>query len=210
MSEADSLPGAWTRFIRGILPENPVFRQLLGMCPTLAVTNTLGGAITMGGATTFVLVASNLVVSALRHKLQPHLRILVYTLTIATFVTAVDRMLAAFLPEMSLRLGPYVPLIIVNCLIISRAEVCASKQGLWVSFWDGIGQGLGFSLGLAILGVCRELLGSGSLLGWRVLPASFPDWVLFILPPGAFFTLGALIALSTWWNQQTGKAGGAE
>ncbi len=204
MSEAGSLPGAGTRFLRGILPENPVFRQLLGMCPTLAVTNTLGGAMTMGGATTFVLVASNLVVSALRKRLQPHLRILVYTLTIATFVTMVDRVLAAYLPEMSLRLGPYVPLIIVNCLIISRAEVCASKQGLWVALWDGLGQGLGFALGLAVLGFFRELLGSGSLLGWPVVPAAFPDWVLFVLPPGAFFTLGTLIALVTWWSQRAG------
>lgn len=202
MSNAPTLPGATERFARGVVPENPVVRQLLGMCPVLAVTNTLAGALTMGAATTFVLVCSNLVVSLLRRSLQPHLRILVYTLTIASFVTMADRFLAAFLPEMSLRLGPYVPLIIVNCLIISRAEACASKQGLWTAFCDALGQGLGFVLGLFALGTVRELLGTGGLFGRQLLPAAWPDWVLMILPPGAFLTLGCLIAVVNWWDQR--------
>jgi electron transport complex protein RnfE len=188
--------------IRGILPENAVFRQLLGMCPTLAVTNTMAGALTMGLATTFVLVSSNLVVSLLRRLLQPHLRILVYTLTIASFVTMADRFLAAYFPEMSLRLGPYIPLIIVNCIIISRAEICASRQGLVTSLCDGLGQGGGFVLGLLSLAVVRELLGAGTLFGARILPEAWPNWVIMVLPPGAFLTLGALIALVNWMTDR--------
>jgi electron transport complex protein RnfE len=172
------------------------------MCPTLAVTNTLAGSLTMGLATTFVLVSSNLVVSLLRNHLQPHLRILVYTLTIAAFVTMADRFLAAYFPNMSILLGPYIPLIIVNCIIISRAEACASKQGLWTSLWDGLGQGLGFILGLLSLGVVRELLGAGSLFAWRVMPAVWPNWIIMVLPPGAFLTLGALIGLVNWYTQK--------
>jgi len=158
MLNTAELPGPTQRFVRGILPENPVLRQLLGMCPTLAVTNSLAGALTMGLATTFVLVSSNLVVSLLRNHLQPHLRILVYTLTIAAFVTMADRFLAAYFPAMSILLGPYIPLIIVNCIIISRAEACASKQGVWTALWDGLGQGAGFILGLLCLGVVREVV----------------------------------------------------
>jgi electron transport complex protein RnfE len=199
---AGALPGAGERFLSGMLPENPVFRQLLGMCPTLAVTNSLAGALTMGLATTFVLVCSNLVVSWLRSLLQPHLRILVYTLTIASFVTMADRFLAAFLPDMSRLLGPYIPLIIVNCLIISRAEACASKQGTWPALWDGLGQGGGFVLGLLCMGAVRELLGAGSLLGWQVMPAFWTNWVIMLLPAGGFLTLGALIALVNWYSQR--------
>lgn len=203
MSDVVQLPSAGERFSRGVLPENPVFRQLLGMCPVLAVTNSMAGALTMGLATTFVLVSSNVVVSLLRKQLQPHLRILVYTLTIASFVTIADRFLAAFLPEMSLLLGPYVPLIIVNCLIISRAEACASKQDLGPALGDAFGQGAGFVLGLLSLGFIRELLGSGSLFGVRVLPDAWPDWLIMVLPPGAFLTLGMLIAVVNWWDART-------
>lgn len=198
MTTPVSLPGAAERFARGIVPENAVFRQLLGMCPALAVTNTLAGALTMGLATGFVLVSSNLVVSTLRRRLQPHLRILVYTLTIASFVTMADRFLAAYLPDMSRLLGPYVPLIIVNCLIISRAEACASKQGLWTSLSDALGQGAGFALGLLGIAAVREVLGTGAVFGWRVLPEVWPDWVIMVLPPGGFLTLGMLIALVNW------------
>ena len=200
MSDAGTLPSMADRFTRGVLPENPVFRQLLGMCPVLAVTNTLAGALTMGLATSFVLLCSNVVVSLLRNYLQPHLRILVYTLTIASFVTMADRMLAAFWPEMSLLLGPYIPLIIVNCLIISRAEACASKQGLGPAMADAVGQGLGFLMGLLCLGFVRELLGSGSVFGLRVMPEAWPDWLVMVLPPGAFLTLGMLIAMVNWWD----------
>ncbi len=182
--------------VRGILPENPTYRQMLGMCPTLAVTGTLAGALTMGAATTFVLVASNLAISALRRAIRPHVRILVFTTTIATFVTVADRLLAAGMPSMSERLGPYVPLIIVNCILLCRAEACASRQGLLVSLADGIGQGSGFTLGLASLAVVRELLGQGSLLGLAILPAWWPRLGILALPPGAFLALGLLVALS--------------
>ena len=200
MSDELHLPSTAERFSRGLLPENPVIRQMIGMCPVLAVTNSLAGALTMGLATTFVLVCSNVFVSLIRQQLQPHLRILVYTLSIASFVTIADRLLAAFLPQMSLLLGPYVPLIIVNCIITSRAEACASKQSLGPAIGDALGQGCGFLLGLVCLGFVRELLGNGSLLEHRVLPESWPTALIMILPPGAFLTLGLLIAGVNWWD----------
>ena len=192
-------PTALERFWRGIIPENPTYRQVLGMCPTLAVTTNLQGAITMAAATTFVLVCANIMVSLLRNLIKPHLRILAFTLTIATFVSVADYFLQAFLPEMSAQLGPYIPLIIVNCIIISRCEVCASKQTLAPAIADGFGQGLGFLLGLSSIAVVRELLGSGTIMGFTVLSSSF--WVncgIMILPPGAFLTLGCLMGLFNW------------
>ena len=192
MSSTHSLPEARERFVRGWFAENPTYVQLLGMCPTLAVTNTLPAAVTMAVATGVVLLCSNIITSLIRRQLQPHLRILVYTLTIATFVTIVDRMLAAFVPAMSRQLGPYVPLIIVNCIIISRAEACASRQSVWTAVADAVGQSGGFLLGLSSLGIVRELLGSGSLWGLKVLPEEFPTMLIFVLPAGAFLTLGIL------------------
>lgn len=200
MSTVPQLPGAGERLAQGWFAENAIFVQLIGMCPTLAVTSTLPAAVTMGLATTLVLLASNIVTSLLRHHLQPHLRILVYTLTIATFVTIVDRLLAAFLPGMSRQLGPYVPLIIVNCLIISRAEACASKQSVLIAVADGLGQGGGFLLALSSLGLVRELLGFGSLWGVRCIPAQWPVFLIFGLPAGAFLTLGTLVAVLNAWK----------
>jgi len=193
-------PTAGERFLSGILPENPIYRQLLGMCPTLAVTNGMQPAMTMAVAVLFVLTCSNLMVSLIRPLLKPHLRILVFTLTIATFVTIVDRFLAAYVYEMSKALGPYIPLIIVNCLIISRCEVCASKQGLVTAGADAVGQSLGFAIGLASLATVREILGAGTWFGLRVLPEMWPDWVLMVLPPGAFLTLGLLLGLVNWYS----------
>lgn len=192
MSGPHSLPCARERFVRGWVTENPTYVQLLGMCPTLAVTSTLSAAVTMAAATGVVLVCSSLITSLIRRQLQPHLRILVYTLTIATFVTIVDRLLAAFVPAMSRQLGPYVPLIIVNCIIISRAEVCASRQPVWTAVADALGQSGGFLLGLSSLGIVRELFGAGSLWGVRLLPENFPAMLIFALPAGAFLTLGML------------------
>jgi electron transport complex protein RnfE len=192
MSSPHSLPGAQERFVRGWFTENPTYAQLLGMCPTLAVTSTLPAAVTMALATAVVLLCSNVITSLIRRQLQPHLRILVYTLTIATFVTIVDRLLAAFAPAMSRQLGPYVPLIIVNCIIISRAEACASRQSVGTAVADALGQSGGFLLGLCSLGIVRELLGSGSMWGMKVLPEKFPTMLIFVLPAGAFLTLGIL------------------
>lgn len=198
MTENDG-PTAGERFIRGILPENPIYIQLLGMCPTLAVTNNMQAAMTMAGATAFVLFMANSIVSLIRGLLKPHLRILVFTLTIATFVTFVDRFLAAFMYPMSQQLGPYIPLIIVNCLIISRCEICASKQRLGTAVADAAGMSLGFALGLASIATVREILGFGSWFGLTVLHESFwTPWTVMILPPGAFFTLGLLLGLAQW------------
>ena len=204
-------PTPLERFIRGILPENPVYRQLLGMCPVLAVTNGMKPAMTMAAAVAFVLICANILISLIRGLLKPHLRILVFTLTIATFVTIADRFLAAFAYPMSKQLGPYIPLIIVNCIIICRCEVCASKQNVLTAASDAVGQSLGFMLGLASLASVREILGSGTWFGIAVLPSSFPTWVIMLLPPGAFITLGLLLGGVNWigdaWARRPAKSG---
>jgi len=191
-------PSAAERFIQGILPENPVYRQLLGLCSTLAVTNGLKPALTMAGAVGFVLLSANVIISLIRNLLKPHLRIVVFTLIIATFVTVVDRFLAAYMYQMSKALGPYIPLIIVNCIIICRCEVCASRQSVFTAAADAVGQSIGFGLALASIAVVREILGTGMLAGLRVLPASWPSWTIMVLPPGAFLTFGLLLGLVNW------------
>lgn len=191
-------PTALERFVQGILPENPVYRQLLGLCPTLAVTNNMKSAITMAGAVMFVLICANAVTSLIRNLLKPHLRIVIFTLTIATFVTIADRFLAAYMYQMSKTLGPYIPLIIVNCLIICRCEVCASKQTIFTAVSDAVGQSLGYGLGLASIACVREILGTGMFFGLRVLPHAWPDWAVMVLPPGAFITFGLLLGSVNW------------
>ncbi len=187
--------GELAHFQAGVWSENPVLVQLLGMCPTLAVTNSLENALVMGAAASFVVVCSNLVTSLLRSWIRPHLRILVFTLTIATFVTLADRVLQAYMWDVSRKLGAFVPLIIVNCIIIARAEVCALRSRPLRAVADGLGVGLGFTLALAMLGAVREVLGSGTLLGITVLGAGFEPWVVMVLPAGAFLTLGAVIGV---------------
>ena len=199
-------PTALERLVNGILPENPVYRQLLGLCPTLAVTGAMKPAMTMVAATAFVLICANVLVSSIRHLLRPHLRILVFTLTIATFVTIADRLLAAFAYPMSKELGPYVPLIIVNCMIISRSEICASKQGVGTALADAIGISLGFLLALGSVATVREILGMGTWFGLRVLPEGFPTLTLMVMPPGAFLALGVLLALATWVGNRRREA----
>ena len=191
-------PTATERFLQGILPENPVYRQMLGLCPTLAITNNMKAAITMAASVAFVLFCANVVTSLIRNLLKPHLRIVVFTLTIATFVTIADRLLAAYLYQMSKTLGPYIPLIIVNCIIICRCEVCASKQSVFVAASDAIGQSLGFALALSSIAAIREILGTGMFFELRVLPAAWPDWVIMALPPGAFLTFGVMLAAVNW------------
>lgn len=198
-------PTALERFINGVLPENPIYRQLLGMCPVLAVTSAMKPAMTMAGATAFVLICANIVISLMRSLLKPHLRILVFTLTIATFVTIADRFLAAYVYEMSKQLGPYVPLIIVNCLIISRCEICASKQSVGVAAADAVGMSLGFALALASIATVREILGSGMWFGLRVLPGSWPGWGIMVLPPGAFLSLGLLLGAAEWVSRKRAR-----
>ncbi len=181
--------------LTGLWRENPVFRLLLGMCPTLAVTAAVKPALTMGLSVIFVLLCSNIVVSLMRNLLKPHLRILMFTLTIATFVTIADLFLKAFVPRMSETLGPYVPLIIVNCIIICRAEACASKNNLFISIIDALGMGAGFTLALCVLAGVREILSTGAVWEIKVLPAWFVPWAALSMPAGAFITLGLLLGL---------------
>ena len=189
-------PALGETFAAGLWKENPVLRLLLGMCPTLAVTAAVKPALTMGCSVIFVLICSNIVVSLMRDLLKPHLRILMFTLTIATFVTIADLFLKAYVPEMSAKLGPYIPLIIVNCIIICRAEACASKNALMVSIVDAIGMGIGFTLILCVLAAIRELLATGMIFEMQVFPAGFVGWLAMGMPVGAFITLGLLLGLA--------------
>jgi len=181
-------------FLAGLWRENPVLRLLLGMCPTLAVTAAVKPALTMGLCVIFVLLCSNIVVSLMRNLLKLHLRILMFALTISTFVTIADLFLKAYVPRMSEMLGPYVPLIIVNCIIICRAEACASKNTLLVSVIDALGMGAGFTLTLCVLAGVRELLSTGQLFEIPVMPDAFVPWAAMGMPVGAFVTLGLLLA----------------
>jgi len=203
------------QFKSGILDNNPVLVQLLGMCPTLAVTNSVENALVMGAAATFVVVMSNLITSLLRNLIKPHVRILIFTLTIATFVTIADLALKAYVYDVSKQLGAFIPLIIVNCMIICRAEVVAIKSGVGKSLADAFGIGIGFTLALCILGVIREILGSGSITLpiWGPLfkfPAGYEPhaWVIMILPPGAFLTLGVVVGVVNFIRHR-GEKGGA-
>jgi len=196
MTENPSTTGLYKNtLLAGLWRENPVFRLLLGMCPTLAVTAAVKPAFTMGCCVIFVLLCSNIVVSLMRNLLKPHLRIMMFTLTIATFVTIADLFLKAFVPTMSETLGPYVPLIIVNCIIICRAEACASKNGLIISIIDAIAMGLGFTLALCVLASIREILSTGAVFEIPVMPNSFVPWAAMSMPVGAFITLGLLLGL---------------
>ncbi len=195
-NDKSSKVSAAQTLLAGLWKENPVFRLLLGMCPTLAVTAAVKPALTMGLSVIFVLVCSNIVVSLMRNLLKPHLRILMFTLTIATFVTIADLFLKAFAPEMSSTLVPYVPLIIVNCIIICRAEACASKYGLFVSVLDALGMGAGFTLTLCVLAGIRELLATGMVFETPVMPDSFVPWAAMGMPVGAFITLGLMLGLA--------------
>ncbi|MBT3202218.1 MAG: electron transport complex subunit RsxE [Phycisphaerales bacterium] len=200
---ANDGPTSGERFLRGLIPENPVYRQLLGMCPTLAVTGGMKTAMTMAGAVAFVLLCANVLISLIRPLLKPHLRILVFTLTIATFVTIADKLLAAFMPDMSDALGAYIPLIIVNCVIICRCEVCASKQSPLIAASDAVGQSLGFAMALASVASIREILGSGTFFGMQMMPQWWPEWGVMVMPPGAFLTLGLLLGLANWIDSKS-------
>jgi electron transport complex protein RnfE len=195
-TDANERTGNYTKtLLAGLWRENPVFRLLLGMCPTLAVTAAVQPALTMGLCVIFVLVCSNIMVSLMRNMLKPHLRILMFTLTISTFVTIADLLLKAFQPAMSEALGPYVPLIIVNCVIICRAEACASKNPIWMSIVDALGMGIGFTITLCVLAGVRELIGTGRLFNVPVMPSGYVPWAALTMPVGAFLTLGFLLGL---------------
>ena len=178
----------------GIIKENPTFVLLLGMCPTLATTTSAINGMSMGLATMFVLICSNIVISLIKNLTPDMVRIPVFVVVIASFVTILQMCLAAYLPAINDALGLYIPLIVVNCIILGRAEAFACKNGPVESMFDGIGIGLGFTLGLTLLGAVRELLGAGSIFGMTLMPETY-NMLLFILPPGAFITLGYLIAI---------------
>ena len=184
-----------TEFMKGIVRDNPVFVQVLGMCPTLAVTTSVANGIGMGLATTFVLVFSTLIASLLKNIVPNEVRIPVYAVVIATFVTIADLALKAFFPPLSDSLGPYVPLIVVNCIIMGRVEAFATRNRPGISLIDALGMGAGFTLSLMVLGAVREILGSGALLGFELFGESFNPMLVMLLPPGAFLTLGVLMAI---------------
>lgn len=185
-------------FFNGIITENPTFRLVLGMCPTLAVTTSVLNGLGMGLATAFVLVCSNLVISLLRNFIPSKVRIPAFIVVIASFVTIVQLVLNAFLPDLASSLGLFIPLIVVNCIIFARAEAFASKNGPLVSMTDGLGMGLGFTVSLTLISAVRELIGSGTLLGFPVLGANYPGVLLFVLAPGGYITLGlVMVAFNT-------------
>ncbi|MFC2169052.1 electron transport complex subunit RsxE [Acidobacteriota bacterium] len=190
-------------YIKGLWQENPVFRQLLGLCPTLAVTNGVINGIAMGLATSFVLIFSSLVVSSIKKVIPSQVRIASYIVIIATFVTVADRFLQAFFPPISKSLGPYVPLIVVNCVILGRQEAFSSKNSIGRSLIDALGMSTGFVLALLLLSSIRELLGAGTFLGIQVLGAWFEPWIIMILPPGAFITLGILLGIALFIENKT-------
>ncbi|MBN2793102.1 MAG: electron transport complex subunit E [Desulfuromonadales bacterium] len=181
-------------FSKGIWNENAVFKLLLGMCPVLAVTTSATNGLGMGLATTFVLVCSNIVIALLRKLIPSKVRIPAFIIVIASFVTVVQLSMEAWVYDLYQALGIFIPLIVVNCLILGRAEAFASKNTVVRSIFDGLGMGLGFTLALFILGSVREIFGSGALLGYTIFGAGYQPMLLMILPPGAFITLGLLLA----------------
>ncbi len=191
-------------FVKGLWKENPVFVQVLGMCPTLAVTTSAENGFAMASATIFVLVSSSLVVSIFKRVIPTQVRIATYTVIIATFVTVADYFLKAKFPLMSKALGPYVPLIVVNCIILGRAEAFASKNSVMRSLADSLGMGAGFMMALVMLGSIRELFATGAIFGHTIIPA-WHGWVIMVLPAGAFITLGMLVGLFKLISKKVGR-----
>jgi len=191
----------WNNFTKGFLKENAVFVLFLGLCPTLGVTTSAINGLAMGLATTFVLVMSNLVVSIIKNLIPNKVRIPSFIVIIATFVTVVELVMKGYAPALFDALGIFIPLIVVNCLVLGRAEAFASKNTVWTSVVDGTGMGLGFTMALTVLGATRELLGSGAFFGMKLI--SGDAILLFILPPGAFIALGYLIVLANMLKEKT-------
>lgn len=203
---ASDEPTSAETFLRGFWRDNPVLVQVLGMCPTLAVTNGVINAVVMGLATTFVLVASEVLVSATRNIIPKQVRIASYILIIATFVTMADYLIQAVSLEVHRALGAFIALIVVNCIILGRAEGFSSKNTIGRSVLDGFGMGIGFTLALLALGTIRELLGNGSFAGIDVFGPSFEPWVVMVLPAGGFFVLGGIMLLANVVKQRQARA----
>ncbi len=192
-------------FTKGLIIENPVLRLVLGTCPTLATTTSVESAIGMGFAASIVLICSNIVISALRKVIPSKVRIPAYVVIIAGFVTIVQMLVKAFLPQIDEMLGVYLPLIVVNCIILGRAEAFAGKNTVLYSAVDGMGMGVGFTAALLLMAGIRELLGAGSIAGFTVLPEAIPPMTIFVLAPGGFFVFGILIALANKVAERNGK-----
>jgi electron transport complex protein RnfE len=184
---------AMGELVKGVYKENPVFRLALGLCPALAVSTSVQNGLGMGAAATFVLLGSNIVISLLRKVIPAKVRIPCFIVVIASFVTIVELVMGAYLPELSKSLGIFIPLIVVNCIILGRAEAFASKHGLGLAILDGIGMGLGFTFALVLIGSIREILGDGKLFGYMVFGPNFRPMLIMILAPGAFITMGLLM-----------------
>lgn len=189
-------------FLNGIWKENPVFVQVLGMCPALAITNTVVNALVMSVAVLFVLVMSNTLVSLLRKFVPKEVRIAVFIVIIATFVTVTDYAVKAISIPIYKAMGPFIALIVVNCIILSRAEAFSSKQPVSKSILDGFGMGFGFAIALLCMGGVREILGSGTFLGVPLFGPNFQPWVVFVLPSGGFLTLGVWLLFFAWWRER--------
>jgi len=189
-------------FTKGLNKENPVFRLMLGLCPVLAVSSSVNNAIGMGAAATFVLVCSNCVISLIKGFVPAKIRIPIYITVIATFVTIVELVMAAYAPELSKALGVFIPLIVVNCIILGRAEAFASRNSLISSLIDGLGMGFGFTLALTLIATFREILGNGTWLGYPVFGSSFEPALMMILAPGAFITIGFIIGFLNWLDHR--------
>jgi len=203
MSDSNNnLPSNMETFVKGLWKDNPVFVMLLGMCPVLAVTNSVINAIVMGLATTFVLILSNVLVSALRKLIPKQVRIATYILIIATFVTVADYTIKAVSLEVHKSLGAFISLIVVNCIILGRAEAFASKNTVTKSILDGLGMGIGFTFAVLCLGIVREVLGNGTFAGIPLFGPSYEPLVIMILPGGAFFVLGAYLLFFNWLKER--------
>lgn len=189
-------------FTKGLVKENPVFVMALGLCPTLAVTSSVQNAIGMGLAATFVLVFSNIIVSMIKNFIPSKIRIPAYIVVIASFVTIVDMVMNAYTPAIHKNLGLFIPLIVVNCIILGRAEAFASKNNVFKSILDGLGMGLGFTLALVVIGGIREIIGAGQFLGFQIMPASYKPVLVAILAPGAFLVMGLLMGLMNLKKKQ--------
>jgi electron transport complex protein RnfE len=189
--------------LRGVWRENPVLVQILGLCPTLAVTNTVANSVAMAAATFFVLVGSSFLVSLLKRYVPNEVRIATYVLIIATFVTVADMILEALVPGIHKALGAFVGLIIVNCIILARQEAFASRNPVGRAVLDAVGTGVGFTITMLLMGTIREVLGSGTFLGFHVFGPHFEPWVIFSLPPGGFFTLGFILLFLSWRQRRT-------
>jgi Na+-translocating ferredoxin:NAD+ oxidoreductase subunit E len=196
------LPTPGEDLLKGIWRENPVLVQMLGLCPTLAVTNSVANSLAMSVATVFVLCCSSVLVSMLRKLIPGEVRITSYILIIATFVTIADMTLEATVPTLHKALGAFIALIVVNCIILGRQEAFSAKHGVGRSFLDALGMGIGFTIMLVIMGAVRELLGSGTFLGFDVFGPRFEPWVVMVLPPGGFFTLAAILLVVAWRKQR--------